>query len=57
MDSTLKLADQQIKQYVRKMATDKLIMAMLFLIVIGIIVVLVRFNSILIRFNSTLIRH
>ena len=41
MDSTLKLADQQIKQYVRKMATDKLIMAMLFLIVIGIIVVLV----------------
>ena len=44
MDSTLKLADQQIKQYVRKMATDKLIMAMLFLIVIGIIVVLVRFS-------------
>ena len=57
MDSTLKLADQQIKQYVRKMATDKLIMAMLFLIVIGIIVVLVRFHSILIRFNSTLFRH
>ena len=49
MDSTLKLADQQIKQYVRKMATDKLIMAMLFLIVIGIIVVLVRFSS---DFNS-----
>ena len=41
MDSTLKLADQQIKQYVRKMATDKLIMAMLFLIVMGIVVIMV----------------
>ena len=40
MDSTLKLADAQIKQYVRKMATDKLIMAMLFLIVIGIVVIM-----------------
>ena len=41
MDSTLKLADQQIKQYVRKMATDKLIMAMLFLIVMGLVVIMV----------------
>ena len=40
MDSTLKLADAQIKQYMRKMATDKLIMAMLFLIVIGIVVIM-----------------
>jgi novel plant SNARE len=41
MDSTLKLADQQIKQYVRKMATDKLIMAMMFLIVMGLVAIMV----------------
>ena len=40
MDSTLKLADAQIKQYVRKMATDKLIMMMLFIIVVGLIVIM-----------------
>ena len=41
MDSTLKLADAQIKQYVRKMATDKLIMMMLFIIVMGLVAIMV----------------
>lgn len=41
MDSTLKLADAQIKAYMRKMATDKVIMAFLFLIVVGFVSILV----------------
>jgi SNARE protein len=41
MDSTLALADAQIRQYMRKMATDKLILSFLFLIVVGIVVVII----------------
>lgn len=40
MDSTLKLADAQIKAYMRKMATDKVILSFLFLIVVGFVVIL-----------------
>merc|ERR550514_1964938 len=41
MDDTLKLASAQIRKFLRKQATDKVIMAFLFMIIIGIVVALV----------------
>lgn len=40
IDSTLGMAAQQIKQFSRKMATDKLIMGFLFLVVVGVITII-----------------
>eukprot|EP01050_Picozoa_sp_SAG11_P025196 SAG11_NODE_5605_length_1510_cov_1.582566_2_plen_171_part_00 len=39
IDDTLTLASKQIKQYMRKAATDKIIMAFLFCIVMGIVAI------------------
>ena len=45
IDDTLKLASAQIKKFLRKQATDKVIMAFLFLIVAGVVVIMVSPHS------------
>ena len=45
MDDTLKLASAQIRKFLRKQATDKVIMAFLFMIIIGIVVALVSMHQ------------
>lgn len=42
IDDTLKMASAQIKKFMRKQATDKVIMAFLFMIIMGVVVIMVR---------------